>query len=303
MQIITKIDDIILPSRHNQTLRPISVDITYLKDGVPKPVIVFVHGFKGFKDWGTWPLVAGSFAEAGFVFVKFNFSHNGTTPQQPTEFVDLEAFRNNTFSYELDDIRTVIDYVSSTSPELPIKEMDPKHIYLLGHSRGGGLAIITAAEDMRVKKLATWGAVNDFSNLWRKEDVDKWRSEGVAYIENSRTGQELPLGYQLYEDYRLNHERLDINRAASQLNIPFLIVHGESDETVDLDSAHSLHRVQPSAHVLTLDGAGHTFGGRHPYDSLELPEHTWKVIDRTVHFFKLAHWESGYDSMVAGKGQ
>jgi len=40
------------------------------------PMIIFVHGFKGFKDWGTHHLVADYFSNNGFNFLKFNFSHN-----------------------------------------------------------------------------------------------------------------------------------------------------------------------------------------------------------------------------------
>ena len=58
-------------------------DAYYQSGTDKKPLVIFVHGYKGFKDWGAWSLVAKSFAEAGFYFVKFNFSHNGTTLDNP----------------------------------------------------------------------------------------------------------------------------------------------------------------------------------------------------------------------------
>ncbi len=36
-------------------------------------LVVFAHGYKGFKDWGAWHLVAQAFAEAGFDFLKLYF--------------------------------------------------------------------------------------------------------------------------------------------------------------------------------------------------------------------------------------
>src|ERR1044072_99812 len=89
--------------------KPILADIFYLHTEQPKPVIIYSHGFNGFKDWGNFDLIAGQFASAGFVFIKFNFSHNGTSPEQPEEFVDLEAYANNNYTTELDDLKTVID--------------------------------------------------------------------------------------------------------------------------------------------------------------------------------------------------
>ena len=38
------------------------------------------------------------------MFVKFNFSHNGTTLESPSDFKDLESFGNNNFSKELYDL-------------------------------------------------------------------------------------------------------------------------------------------------------------------------------------------------------
>jgi len=38
---------------------------------------VYVHGFKGFKDWGFVPYIGETFASKGFAFLTFNFSHNG----------------------------------------------------------------------------------------------------------------------------------------------------------------------------------------------------------------------------------
>ena len=70
--------------------RQMAVDICYENNESPQPVVIYAHGFNGFKDWGNFDLVAAKFAAEGFVFVKFNFSHNGTTPQQPETFADLD---------------------------------------------------------------------------------------------------------------------------------------------------------------------------------------------------------------------
>ena len=92
---ITK--NIIIPGKHN---KPIITDVFYTENNTPKPVVIFCHGYKGFKDWGAWDLMAKAFAEAGFFFVKFNFSHNGGTAEQPIDFPDLEAFGNNNYTKE-----------------------------------------------------------------------------------------------------------------------------------------------------------------------------------------------------------
>ena len=107
-----KVENLIIEGKHN---KPIVTDIFYKENHQPKKVVIFCHGYKGFKDWGAWNLMAASFANAGFFFIKFNFSHNGGTVEQPIDFPDLEAFGNNNYSKELDDLGSVIDWVSTNS--------------------------------------------------------------------------------------------------------------------------------------------------------------------------------------------
>ena len=57
------------------------------------PLVIFAHGYKGYKDWGAWNLMAEKFAKNGFYFVKFNFSHNGTSLENPIDFCRFRKFR------------------------------------------------------------------------------------------------------------------------------------------------------------------------------------------------------------------
>ena len=94
-------------------LKPILVDLFYKDSTIKMPLVIFCHGYKGFKDWGAWDLVAKEFAKNDFFFLKFNFSHNGGTVDDPIDFPDLEAFGNNNFSHELNDIERVINFTFS----------------------------------------------------------------------------------------------------------------------------------------------------------------------------------------------
>lgn len=266
--------------------RPVLIDIRYNANRTPKPLVIFVHGFKGFKDWGHFNPIADAFAEQQFVFLKFNFSHNGTTPEHPQEFVDLEAFGQNNFSFELEDLGNVIDFANSRKFPVPKKEFDANHIYLLGHSRGGGIAILKAVEDSRVKKIATWASVSEYGKYWNDAMLPMWQENGVVYVPNVRTGQQMPLFWQLYEDFRDNRNRLIIPDAVKKLRIPFLVVHGTADLTVPYQSALDLVDWHPAAKLVTVLGGDHTFGGKHPFSDPELPESTQKAVMETVGFFK-----------------
>ena len=98
---MTITQNIAVKGQHN---KPIVTDLFFKQNTDKKPVVIFCHGYKGFKDWGAWNIMAEAFANAGLFFVKFNFSHNGGTLEQPIDFPDLEAFGNNTYTKELDDL-------------------------------------------------------------------------------------------------------------------------------------------------------------------------------------------------------
>lgn len=276
-----------LLSRHGG--RPFSFDCRYVRNKTPKPLIIFIHGFKGFKDWGHFNLLADYFAEQGFAFCKFNFSHNGTTPNHPTDFVDLETFGLNTYTKELDDIDTMIDYFCSTEGEIHREEIDKEKIYLLGHSRGGGVAIIKAKEDHRVKALATLAGISDLSNGWQVETLEEWKKDCVRYIYNARTSQNMPLYYSLAEDFITHKDRFDIKLATRQLDKPFLIIHGTEDMTLPVSMAKDLKHWNSLAQLLLIEKADHTFGGYHPYPIHVLPSESKKAADAISNFLRQLH--------------
>ncbi len=243
-------------------------------------IVVFAHGFKGFKDWGTFPAIAQTFADKGFVFVSFNFSHNGTTVTNPTEFDDLEAFGNNNFSKELNDLGVVIDYVFEeilAGKKLPL--------FLLGHSRGGGIAILKASEDVRIDKVAVWGSVNQFGRFWKNDEMERMKRDGVIYIPNARTNQLMPIYKQLYEDYQNNLTRLHIPDAVKNLKQPFLIVHGTADETVPFTAAEEMNTWNTNTTLIKIENGNHTFGAKHPWSENILPADTLIALENTAHFF------------------
>lgn len=249
------------------------------------PVVIFAHGFKGFKDFGAWNLVAPRFAKNNFIFLKFNFSHNGGTVEQPIDFPDLEAFARNSYSKELYDLGCILDAVSDGSllQDLPA---DPRQVFLIGHSRGGGIAILKAAADARIKKLATWAAVSDLHQRIPSSDIEKWKEEGVVHIPNARTGQQMPIYYGFYEDLMENAARLRIPYAARTIDVPWVIVHGTKDPTVPLQEARDLAAYCPRAETFFVEGADHTFDQKQPWEKETMPEALEQVVDRTLQHFQ-----------------
>ena len=97
-----------------ETLNESSIlgDLFYKENSKTNDLVIFCHGYKGFKDWGPWNKVAAKFANENFTFCKFNFSLNGGTLQQPIDFPDLDAFGRNTYTQEINDLGRVVDYLT-----------------------------------------------------------------------------------------------------------------------------------------------------------------------------------------------
>ena len=225
----------------------------------PRTAIVVAHGFKGFKDWGFFPLLSERLARDGHLVVSFNFSLNGTGPDL-VDFTDLEAFGRNTLSRELEDLRWMVDRTMAGKWS---GGRAPATVGLLGHSRGGGTGIITAAEHRGVAALVTWAAVSTFQR-WGEEHIGDWTTRGVTYIANARTGQQMPLYRTLWDDLQANADRLDVTAAAAMVRVPWLIVHGEEDVTVPVAEARRLNEAGASSALRVISGSGHTFEAAHP---------------------------------------
>jgi len=240
-------------------LGPIWIDVRSASRPHPRPAVVILHGFKGFKDWGMFPPVAERLARAGFTAVSFNFSGSGV--DDTGEITLPERFGHNTFSAELSDAQLVLDALYRGELGVP----RPTSTGLIGHSRGGGTAVLHAAQDVRIRALVTWAAISTVER-WGAEERSVWRKAGNNSVLNSRTGQRLPLYTDVLDDLERNASVLDIQSAAARIRIPWLVVHGRADESVPFAEAQALIASSGgTARLLQVEAGGHTFGAAHPW--------------------------------------
>ena len=237
-------------------------NVHYLDDGRIKPTIIICHSFMAFKDWGFFPHVGNMLAEAGFVASAFNFSHNGVVGDRE-KITDVVKFSNNTFSKELEDLRAVVDAVPENRVGREIS--NSQKIALLGHSRGGGDAIIHTASDPRIRALVSWSAISTFDR-WTNHQKEKWKLLGYLPLAKDTTASPLRLGIGLLNDLEHHHERLNILNVASRVSIPWLIIHGKEDVTVKCREAEMLYRASNTSttELRLMDHVGHLYHAASP---------------------------------------
>ena len=264
----------------NNSNEPINIDLRHREDAHESPTVVLVHGFKGFKNWGFFPDLADRLAMAGYVTIAPNFSRNGIGYNYNT-FEQLDKFAENTHTHEMDDLQIVIDQIKNE--KIGKRVIDIKRLAIFGHSRGGGTAILKAAElGDEIKCLITWASVATFFR-YSKEHIKQWKTDGFIEIENSRTKQMMRMNRSYWDDLNKNKKQLDIIKAAGNLENPSLFIHGKADETVSFKDSEELHE-NCGAYVKRIElieNAGHTFGIPHPIEvptdeyltAVELTEH------------------------------
>ena len=198
-----------------------------------RAAVVIVHGFRGFKDWGFFPWLSEYLCASGAVAVRFNMSRSGIG-EVNDRFDRLYLFRDDTYTIQIHDLLDVVAYTQSRFRGVPL--------FLLGHSRGGGIALLAAREIADLAGVITWSAI---SRADRWDDVDVSATAVLA-------------------DFEANRERLDILVSASGLRVPLLAVHGASDKSVPSDDSRAIVARSPDASLLTIDGASHTYNAIHP---------------------------------------
>jgi uncharacterized protein len=254
----------------------------YLPEADQPPLVVVIHGFKGFKDWGFFPWLGRTLAEGGLAAAVINLSHNGVGDDSET-FERLDLFERDTWSKRVYDMQQVLDAATHgllTDHAHP----NPARVGLLGHSMGGGLALLMAAKDARVRSVVTLAGVNRPNRLPMDAVNLALQSIGHVPVENARTGQIMRIGRDFFDELKRHPQAFDIQAAAAAVTLPWLLIHGTEDETVPLEEAHDLlERAGDNAKLLSIEGAGHTFGAAHPF-SRPTPDLEQAAAAAVAHF-------------------
>lgn len=242
-------------------------------------LIIFSHGYMGYKDWGAWNLMESYFVKQGYGFLKYNISHNGGTAENGIDFPDLEAFSQNAYSKELTDMECIIELAQNE-----IKDID--EIILLGHSRGGGMVLLQS-QHPSISKIIALAPISDIGKRFPTvEALEEWKSDGVYLRTNGRTQQEMPHAYSQYEDFVQNEDRLNIEYYCKHTYVPIHVIHGENDTSVRIEEGEAI-ALWAGTPLIRIPNEQHTFGAKQPWYESDLPsglkavcEHIFAILSK-----------------------
>jgi len=169
---------------------------------------------------------------------------------------------------------------------LETKIEKPYNVNLIGHSRGGGIVLLASNEDKRIQRTVTLAAICDIDSRFPSgEALEEWKKTGVRFVANLRTKQNLPNFFSLYEDFKANEERLNIQKACQEIKIQVLVIHGEQDTSVPIAEGEQIAQWLKTE-LITIPKADHVFDSSHPWNKDTLPEKLEEVCDRIFGFLK-----------------
>ena len=238
----------------------------------PRALAVVIHGFKGFKDWGFFPWMAERLCNHGLAVCRFNMSRSGIGEDLET-FDRLDLFADDTYSTQLADVQRVVRFAQRKCVKLPT--------FLVGHSRGGGVAILAANDVPHLEGVVTWSAISTVER-WDEATKRIWRKNGYYDIENTRTKQMMRMSTAILDDYEANRERFDILAAAERLQVPLLVIHGADDESVPVAESAVIARAPPMPRVPSSRTPATRMNAIHPL--VDVPFALSMAAELTAHF-------------------
>ncbi|MDZ4746257.1 MAG: hypothetical protein SGJ05_09685 [bacterium] len=267
-------------------------DVPLSAEGATYPLVILLHGFKGFRNWGFFPVAAQHLADCGLIVMRMDFSKNGMRGTAD-RVLSMSDFAENTITLELDDVADLIECLrkshspSDVNSALPddgfqrVRQFWDGTLRFVGHSRGGGIAQLAGAEHA-VQKVVVWNSVGRWGR-WTPRQREVWMESGTVDVENTRTSQKLQMNRTYVEDIEANSDRLSLINASRVLADRLLFIHAELDLTVQLHEIQALIREADNKPALSIvSNTTHTFGMSHPLDHIT-PAFA-KVLTQTTDF-------------------
>jgi len=200
------------------------------------PCVILSHGMEGNKDSIKWKFLANRLHDLGLAALRFNYRGCGEGEEKSDG-----NFANSGVSGRVKDFQAVLDFLQS-------RPVDQNRLGAIGSSLGG--TVMIASEDSRLKAMVALATPYRFKAL---------AGEGIDHCKPDELSS-LPSGKQVTIDFLRELKRLDMKKHVRQMNCPLLVIHGSTDDTVDVEDAYSLYAAAAEPKMLKIiNGAGHRF--------------------------------------------
>lgn len=237
---------------------------THLPAEDPRAVMLVVHGFKGYKEYGMFPWLASRFAAAGHVVHRVNLSHSGMDHGHGA--FDDEVFVQDTWNRGVEDLLILLEAIDRGR-----LAGQGRGAVLFGHSRGGATCLLAAGRHGREEAFGPVTGLISLSspaslNRMPQTDAATLLEQGTLATPSSRTGQTLHIGAGWLQEQRDDPAGHDLLRQVESIRCPVGLIHGADDPTVPPSDAVTIAQANPGKVRVHVVGDGdHVFNTPNPF--------------------------------------
>jgi len=201
--------------------------------------IILGHCFTCSRNTSILRSICQSLEDQGFMVLRFDFSGNGQSEG---------SFSDSTISKQIVEMSSAADFLAAKGISW---------IGLAGHSMGGTVALLAAAQIDTVKALCTLAAkasVPATAHFLSDRQRQELEATGRVYFKSRNRTLELTF------DFFQDASQYDLSDTLASLSQPLLVVHGDQDDIVPVEDAYRLHQFRPAHTELAVArGADHMF--------------------------------------------
>lgn len=222
------------------------------------PTILLLSHFTGFKELTHLSHLAKALVEKNFCVLRFDFSDCVGKSEGTCEDMTLMHQVRDTFS--------AIDFLETQD------KVDSNKIGVAGHSLGGTTAIVSAANDSRIKAIVNIaGLASAKWDVLFKEKVPEWEETGFITFKTFTKG-EVKIKYGFYKDLK----KYSASEIVKQVHVPIRIIHGDNDKIVPLKNGEEIFKnANEPKDLHIVKDADHMFSNNEP-----------EMIQATIEWFE-----------------
>ncbi|MCP3920127.1 MAG: alpha/beta fold hydrolase [bacterium] len=196
-----------------------------------RDIVVLGHGLTSDKDRPWSRALAQALERAGIASIRIAFSGNG---ESEGRFVD------STITKEVADLGSVLD------------AFEDWNVRYVGHSMGAAVGLVRAATDDRIRGLVSLAGVTHAAEFVRR--MFGHLRHGEPMLDKPHCPYNPALESDLLAWDSFAHK-------ATEIEVPWLIVHGTDDDVVPVQHSLDLHAAATDrSELVVLDGVDHSFG-------------------------------------------
>ena len=150
---------------------------------------------------------------------------------------------------------------------------DAPAVTLIGSSFGGVTAAWVGEQLTNVQRLVLLAPAFYFLNSWLPtidpSVLQRWQAGEPMMVDHHGEGKQMPLHYQFIQDLEQYSE------SHLQRSLPTLIIHGQGDQIIPIQSSYQYSQNRPWVTVESVDD---------DHALTEIPEATWQKIEKFCGF-------------------